>query len=244
MIEAKKSRWFTSWFTRHARRRIGDRFAAVWVHGIDATRDAARQSPLLVVCNHTSWWDSLLVLLLSREIGSDTYALMDARNLRRFRFFRRLGGFGAELDRPGDVARALRYAEGLLDQPGNAVWIFPQGVERPATVRPLGFHGGSAVLSSRARKARVVPLAIRLEFGRDEQPDVFLSFGAPVARQEHRRAEVAAQEQAVSAELDRIERVLASATPPEEQGFQCVLGGRRADVSPDLPSRILSRLLG
>ena len=40
-----------------------------------------------------------------------------------------------------DGASAMRYAARLLDRPRRLVWIFPQGAERPVTLRPLGRMG-------------------------------------------------------------------------------------------------------
>lgn len=211
MIPARKSRVFTWWFAGDAERRLRRAFGSLRVRGLEAVRAQVRDGPVLVVSNHTSWWDPLLVLVLTtRVLGVDAFAMMDAKNLRRLPFFGLVGAFGVDLGVPEDGARAIRYAAKLLDRPGRVVWIFAQGRERPVTARPLGFRGGTAEIARVARRAAVVPVALRYEHGARPAPDVYVSFGAPMERATSRDAEVArlAQEAAVTAELDALDGAL------------------------------------
>ena len=84
---------------------------------------------MLVVSNHTAWWDPLVAILLSHRIlNTDGFALMDAKNLRRLPCFGRVGAFGVDLDDQRDGARAIRYAAKLLIAKElsrrRLVWIF------------------------------------------------------------------------------------------------------------------------
>jgi 1-acyl-sn-glycerol-3-phosphate acyltransferase len=180
VIPARKSPLFDAWFTRHARTRIARSFESLRIAGLDQARAAAERAPLLVVSNHTSWWDPLVALVVSHALGADGYALMDARNLRRLPFFARVGGFGADLTDATDGAHAIRYAARRLDRPGSLVWIFPQGRERPLTARPLGFMGGSAAVARVAKSATTIPAALRYEFGETERPTLYVALGAPL----------------------------------------------------------------
>ncbi|MCA9585621.1 MAG: lysophospholipid acyltransferase family protein [Myxococcales bacterium] len=210
MIPADKSRWIACWLARDAESRIKKTFGTVRARGLDALRGEVARGPVLVVSNHTAWWDPVVLQYLCvRVLRADAYALMDAKNLARLPFFRKVGAFGVDLESPEDGVRAMRYAAKLLDAPGRIVWIFPQGKEVPITVRPLGFRAGSAEIARIAKKARVVPVAIRYEHGAEPQPDMWLSFGEPLAPETDRQRGRVAQEQAVADELDRIERALA-----------------------------------
>ncbi len=211
MIPARKSPLFEALFARHARSRIARSFAALRVGGGPGARALAAGAPLLVVSNHTAWWDALVALVVSRAtFDADGHALMDAENLRRLPFFGRVGAFGVDLDDPADGARALRYAAGLLDRPGRLAWIFPQGRERPITERPLGFHPGSAEIARLARRARVVPVGLRYELGEEERPVAWVSIGAAFDPDRDVHAGLARQEDAVTAELDRIDAAIRS----------------------------------
>ncbi len=205
MIPARKHPWFNRWFAGQARGRLRGRFDRVRVAGAEHLRAASAEGPVLLVSNHCAWWDPLVVLFLETFVfGGVWYAMMDATNLRRLPFFGLIGAFGVDLDAPSDGAAAMKYSARLLKAPGQAVWIFPQGTERPQTLRPLGFRAGSAEI---ARIARVptVPVALRYEFVHAERPELFIDIGAPMPFGRDVTAGRAEHEAAVTAGLDRIE---------------------------------------
>ncbi|MEZ4301680.1 MAG: lysophospholipid acyltransferase family protein [Polyangiaceae bacterium] len=216
MIEPRKSALFNAWFAGHARGRIQKTFGRVLVRGVGLTRALAEKGPVLVVSNHTSWWDPLVILHASTHLlGTDGYAMMDAKNLRRLPFFGLVGAFGVDLDRPSDGAQVIRFAAKLLDRPGKLVWIFPQGAERPIT-EALSFREGAAHVARVARRAVTVPAAIRYEFAGEERPSLYLSFGAALPYERDASLALAAQERAVSAELSAIDAAISGREVPGE----------------------------
>lgn len=217
MIEPRKSRLFNAWFAGHARSRIHRTFGRVLVRGVDATRSRAAEAPLLVVSNHTSWWDPLVVLHASTHlIRTDGHAMMDAKNLRRLPFFALVGAFGVDLDRAADGAAAIRFSAKLLDRPGRMVWIFPQGAERPIHERPLGFREGAAHVARVAKRAVTIPAALHYEFAGEELPRLYLSFGPALPYERDAAKARAAQEEAVLAELAAIDDAIAGRPVPGE----------------------------
>jgi 1-acyl-sn-glycerol-3-phosphate acyltransferase len=209
VIPAKKQKLFNAWFAGVARSRIQRTFERVRVHGLERARAIAAEAPVLILSNHTSWWDPLVILHASQHLlGTDGHALMDAKNLRKLPFFAMVGAFGVDLDQPADGAAAMRYAAKLLDRPGRMVWIFPQGTERPITERPLAFRPGAAEIARVAKRARVLPAALRYEFASTEKPVLYLSFGEPISADRDPARGRAQQEEAVEAELARIERAV------------------------------------
>jgi 1-acyl-sn-glycerol-3-phosphate acyltransferase len=213
VIRARKNPLFGAWFSRHAEGRIKATFGRVWVHGLDAAREASRQGPLLLVSNHCSWWDPLVAIhVTERLLAGEGYAMMDAKNLERLPFFSLIGAFGVDLSKPSDGASAIRYAAGLLDKPGRLLWVFPQGRERPSSVRPLDFRPGSGEIARVAKVPGTIPVGIRYEFGGEERPELWLSFGPSVPWSKDAKATTAAHERAVTSELDRIEGALREPT--------------------------------
>lgn len=206
MIRARRVNWFNAWFSGHARSRIRDTFGAVRVRGLEAARKHASAGSVLLVSNHTSWWDPLVALHVSTHLlGLAGHAMMDAKNLRRLPFFALVGGFGVELGNHEDGVAAIRYAAELLETPQNLVWVFPQGAERPIHERPLGFKRGAGEIARMAPKARVLPLGLQYEFGGVEKPTLWLSFGDVVPTGQDAGKNRTAQEEAVTTELERIE---------------------------------------
>ncbi len=226
MIEAVRWRPFARWFRRHATGRIRSSFAAVHVRGLDALREAAADAPVLIIANHSSWWDSLLALWLSESElpGSQAYGMMDASNLKRFRFFRWIGCFGVDLSSRRDGARAARYSLDLLKLRRTVLWVFPQGAEQPSHL-PLRFMPGAAGIARRAASVPVIPVAFAYVFEREEQPHVYISVGEPMSLEDGASRE--AQERAVEAERQRINRQVES----RDQGFSTMFEREPTAVS-------------
>lgn len=214
MIPARKSRLFAWWFARDARARIERAFSAIRARGLGELARALEEGPVLVVSNHTSWWDPMvLVHLCTNVLGADAYAMMKAENLERLPFFAKVGAFGVRVEDPADGAAAIRYAAKLLDRPGRLVWIFPQGREVPITRRPLGFQPGAAQIARVARKARVIVAAVRYEHGARPEPELWLSF-APLAERPRDAGELGARMEAdVAAAMDGIDAAVGGPAP-------------------------------
>jgi len=209
MIRARRVNWFNAWFSGHARSRIRKTFGEVRVRGLEAAKASALESPLLIVSNHTSWWDPLVAIHVTNHMLEKVgHAMMDAKNLKRLPFFAMVGAFGVDLTNPADGAAAIRYAARLLDTPKNSVWVFPQGAERPISERPLGFRPGSGEVARVAKKARVLPIGIFYEFGGVERPTLWISFGETIQSGRDTVKNRVEQEAAVTGELDRIDRAL------------------------------------
>ena len=248
MISAAKSRWFNAWFARHARARIRSTFGRVEIAGLEAARAAVSGAPLLLVANHSTWWDALVALYVSELLlRCDGYAMMDATNLRRVPFFRRVGAFGVDLDDPADGARAIRHAARLLDTPGRALWIFPEGRER-SPFAPLELRPGAAQIARVAKRALVVPVGLRYVFGGSEHPELWISLGRPLVRGDGRdvTSGVARQREGIEHELARIDAAIAARAGTDgaalAAGFDSVFA-RRSSLVGRLAERLLVRLL-
>jgi 1-acyl-sn-glycerol-3-phosphate acyltransferase len=243
VIPHRKHRLFNAVFAAYVRRSLRRSFIAVRVEGLDIARASVARVPAVFVSNHTAWWDSLVLIWLANfelaEGGADGYALMDARNLRKFGFFRYLGVFGVDLDDPADRAAVVDYAAGLLDAPRRVVWLFPQGAERPVT-EPLAFRGGAARLAARAG-VPMVPAALRYEHGRAPKATVYVAFGEPIAPTGDEAVDTAACVAAVEALLARIE-VEVRAAARGQGTFSAALGGSERRVG--WAGRALAALAG
>jgi 1-acyl-sn-glycerol-3-phosphate acyltransferase len=184
VIEIRRKPWFEVFFSWHVRRRIAGRFASLRIHGLEPLREACARGPVLVVSNHTSWWDPLVMFDLSyRILRCEGSALMDAKNLRALPMMGWIGAFGVELGDPEDGERAVRYGAEQLSKPGRMVVVFPQGRERPVSERPLVFRPGAARMALLAPvETAIVPMAVRYEHGRTEKPDALIHLGEPFAR--------------------------------------------------------------
>lgn len=186
------------YFERRARRR----FARVLMRGIEHlgawSPDGTADRPLLVVANHSAWWDAVFPVIIScRRLRHDAYAIMDHEQLARFRFFRRVGVFSVNRADARSAMRTLRYADELLRDTQRVLWIFPQGRIVPNDARPILCEAGTAHLARMLGRSAIAPVAFRYEVGRDELPTACIDIGPPTLL----NAEDAADPRALTARI-------------------------------------------
>lgn len=187
---------------------------------------AEAEGGVLLVANHSCWWDLYLAHFLNEAIPVVGYGMMEHANLARFRFFRRIGAFSVDRSSPAGIRASLDYTAKLLRAPMVGVWMFPQGTIAGNDVRPLAFQPGLRALVRRAGRVTVVPVAFRYEFWQDERPEAFVRFGEPIAAEKAEAATILdAVQERLTAELDRLrEDVVAQ----RADRFEVLLEGRRS----------------
>jgi 1-acyl-sn-glycerol-3-phosphate acyltransferase len=226
MISSGKKRWFEPLFDIYTKRLLRRSFHSVLVAGAHHGDTLDRNIPIILYANHCSWWDGIVPYYLSRELfGLDAYAMMEKRQLDRYRFFRWIGAFPVVREDPREAWRSVRYAASLFSTPGRAVWIFPQGEIRPAGTRPLGFSTGIGHLVRMVGRVQAVPIAFRYEFRLEQRPDCFVAIGPPVF------FDTGAMPREATALLERVmtdllDRLQTSVHDSHGGGFTPVLTGR------------------
>lgn len=206
---------------RYARRRVAHDLDGLWVAGLPGARAALQARPLIFAANHVAWWDPLLLLSLDASLGGVGWAVMDAENLRRLPF---LGWVGAlPLDRSShDRSRAcLQACAALLDRPGRSLWIFPQGRQRPAHLRPLSLRPGVQTMYH-CNPVQIIAVSVDYVFLEKSRPAAVVRFSPPVPVDSGHVIE--AVESELLAGLDQIDTAVIVATD-----------GRRARTHPDDP---------
>jgi 1-acyl-sn-glycerol-3-phosphate acyltransferase len=176
-------------------------------------RDLPADRPLVMVANHTSWWDGFLLRDVHRALrpGAPMYTLMAARELERRPFFRLLGAVPV---REGSAAGTLHMLRCLrrwtTERPDASVIVFPQGRIGPSGRRPPGFRRGVELIIRAVAPCRVLPVALHVEALNHAAPTAFI-VAAPVIDVDtglDARASVPALEGAVTARLDALTALL------------------------------------
>lgn len=237
MIPTNRKRWFEHFFAWHVTGRFAKRFSAVRVRGLDHMQRERDHKPILLVSNHTSWWDPLLMFHLSfRAMNKlEGHAMMDAKNLRAIPLLGWIGAFGVEIGDKQDGELAVQYGAAQLSRAGKFVGIYPQGRERPITERPLGFKPGAARMALMAPvEPAIVPIALRYEHGRHEKPELLANIGAAIAREGDESALTERMESAVTELLDETQRAVHSGSHREWPVY--IDGG----AGPSLGERVLA----
>ena len=177
MIRAQHSLWadlifqpYLTWlFKRH--------FHSIQLLG--TTPEIPNDLPLLLLPNHSTWWDGFFVYLLNKRIFHRTaYLMMLEEQLSKYWFFAKIGAYSIEPEHRRGIVESLAYTVELLDRQMSLVSVFPQGELLPWHVRPLGYKRGVEwILQKYGKPVAVLPLAIRTEFLGDKCPQVFFLFG-------------------------------------------------------------------
>jgi chlorobactene lauroyltransferase len=160
-------------------------FGGVYVHIDKATlRLRGRSTPIPVIfcLTHSGWWDGYLTYVLNHKIfRHDAYLMMEEANLKKFWFFTWVGVFGIDRDDARKALASIEYITGLLrEEPGRALWMFPQGTMTHPDARPLKIYGGVANIARRLGRCAIVPVAIRYDFLMEQAPDAFVRIGRPI----------------------------------------------------------------
>jgi hypothetical protein len=205
---------------------------------------ASHAGPVVVACNHQSWWDPLVGFLLHDRWFGDRRALcpMDRTQLAKFSFFRRLGVFGVDPDDAAGLRPFVRHVEERFAQdPRTVLMLTPQGQfvdpRLPVRIRP-----GAAMVLARVPAAHAMSLAVEYAFWNDRRPEVFLRAAtvAPPAERGEVRAWERAIEDAMNANAASLAQAVQSRDPAR---FAVLQGGTGARTHPvyDLWLRVTGR---
>jgi 1-acyl-sn-glycerol-3-phosphate acyltransferase len=184
MITTQHQRWAHAIFRPYLRWLCRRRFQGIQILG--KIPDIPEAMPILLLPNHSTWWDGFFPYLLNDAIFRRPYhVMMLEHRLREFWFFRFVGAFSINQSSPKGIVETLAYTASLLAPASKSgqtplVVMFPQGELRPSGIRPLGYNRGvERVLSKATTTFAVIPLAMRCEFLAESKPNVFLECGTP-----------------------------------------------------------------
>jgi len=179
MIAANKNDILDSLLYVYFRHLARSSFYTIAARGLERLRQLPPDRPVILFCNHTNWWDGLIIYLLTRQMPHKAvYCMMEEKQLKHYRFFTWLGAFSVDLSSPLRSAAALRYAQRLLQKKETAIWIFPQGKLCPPG-EPVEVKPGTDYLAQNAPHALLVGVAMRYEFFRENRPNILIEIGQP-----------------------------------------------------------------
>lgn len=177
MIEANKSKRFSSFFQRYVRYLLKKHFYRI--HFYQASQEPLPSSAIWVI-NHSSWWDSLVLFYMNaKKYNHDLYGMMAEEGLKKFPFFRKIGVYSMNGQSIAGIKASLRYSEQLLEE-GKTIAIFPQGKEEHIEKRPLTFLDGTSYLIRKQKARHVVPITFYYTFLHEARPEIFIYVGTPI----------------------------------------------------------------
>ena len=150
------------------------------MHGLADARAALADRPIVFAANHVAWWDPLLLLVLDEALGGVGWAMVDSRSIRTMPFLGWLGALPLDRSNPDRARQCLQSCAALLDRPGRAMWIFPQGRQRPAHLRPLDLKGGLSILHDH-NPVDMVVVSLDYVFLERDRPAALVRFSTPIS---------------------------------------------------------------
>ncbi|MDX2284332.1 MAG: lysophospholipid acyltransferase family protein [Bacteroidia bacterium] len=124
MIEPRHTRLGRWWWETFIGWAMRWSFGSVW---FDPQVQADPARAVLILGNHTSWWDGFWIVQLNRlRFRKRFHVMMLESELRKRLTFRSIGAFSIQPGGRG-ILQSLDYAGGLLSDPRNLVLFFPQG---------------------------------------------------------------------------------------------------------------------
>ena len=138
--------------------------------------------PLMLLPNHSTWWDGFFVYLLNEKLfRRPIYLMMLEEQLKKYHFFCRVGAYSIEPDNPKSMMRTLKYTVDILNSetsPPPLVCIFPQGELVPWGKRPLNLKSGvDWIIKKIRRDVNLLPLGMKIEYLGQKRADVFFQCG-------------------------------------------------------------------
>jgi len=180
MLEANKSKVFEKIFSIYNRNLLKRRFYSFQVLGLDYLLNKKINEPLIIYCNHSSWWDGLITFQISREAKLDGFWMMEEKQLKNLFLFRKLGAFSVIREKPREALKSIGYAAKLLvERSKRTLWIFPQGEILPNDLRPIKFYNGLSKIIKKVGNCSITSLSIRYEFLGEFKPQVFVKIEEP-----------------------------------------------------------------
>jgi 1-acyl-sn-glycerol-3-phosphate acyltransferase len=127
--------WFFKWYVKWI---VSSHFDKIIFDEISL--DVSK--PILLIANHFSFWDSLIIFCVNERLfKKKAYVMVLEDTMRKDRFLKYGGAFSVGR-KPRDIIKSLNYAAGLLNDPGNLVLMFPQGKLYPNFVEQVHFKKG------------------------------------------------------------------------------------------------------
>jgi len=243
LIPANPSARFTRLFAGWVRGMMRRQFAGVRLargSGDVLARAESHPGPVLVLINHASWWDPLIGLVLAQRFapGRVLASPIEAAQLEKFGFMRRIGLFGLDPEHPNAMGLFVEHAVSLFRaEPRTLLGLTPQGgfadVREPIRLRP-----GAAAVAARLDDPLVLVIACELPFWFDRRPELLIradSCPPPECRSTAGWLRVMASTMQANGDD------LAALSISRDQGaFDFLFTGRGASVNPafDLAARV------
>lgn len=170
MIKAKHHFFLYPFFTWLGKRMINRHF-----HNVVLKGDVhASGKSILLISNHTTWWDGFWVQRLNMQLWQKRFYFMMLREqLEKHWFFQYTGGFSVEKKRKS-VLDSIAYSAEILEEGSNLLMIFPQGKIQSCYRTNLDFERGVDYIVKKTRlNVQIVFLVNLVDYLSNKRPTLY-----------------------------------------------------------------------
>jgi 1-acyl-sn-glycerol-3-phosphate acyltransferase len=166
MIYPKKSKIISRCFKYYVKCTIKSHFDKIIFDEI-----SLENKPILLIANHFSYWDSLILFCVNEQLfKKEAYVMVLEETMRKERFLKYGGSFSIG-KAPKDIIISLNFATELLNDPGNLVLMFPQGKLYSNFVKQVHFEKGVLkILQNANPNVQVVFAATFVQYFKHKKP--------------------------------------------------------------------------
>ncbi|MCX7737608.1 MAG: lysophospholipid acyltransferase family protein [Candidatus Kapabacteria bacterium] len=181
MIQANHKKWAEFIFEKYLNSILKKSFKSLNLMG--EIPDVKDDKQLIILPNHSTWWDGFFVWYLNRIIfRRKFYLMMLESRLEKYNFFTKLGAFSINQTNPKSILETFSYINKILQSDERILLnYYPQGELLPNFIRPIKINPGIIkIIKNYPSELIVLPLGIRIEFLVERFPFVFFNFGEPI----------------------------------------------------------------
>lgn len=174
MIRAKHNPFVVGFFRLFTYLKMKQNFHSIKMEG----NVNVHNSSVLLIANHTGWWDGFWALFLSTNFFRKKYHFMMLEpELRKRWLFNYSGGFSVAHGSRSSI-ESLNYSAELLQDSSNLVLMFPQAKMHSIYNDNLKFERGvEYILKKCDTKPTIVFLATLVDYFEHSKPDVYFYIG-------------------------------------------------------------------
>ena len=177
IIEAKHNKAALLVFNIYLNRLIKKNFSHFFLANLPP--ELPKDKSLIITPNHFSWWDGFFIHQLNKKTTKrKLYVMMLQKQLERYWFFKHVGAYSINQEKPTSISESVNYTSKILSHPDNAVAFYPQGEIEPFGKRPINLKKGLHLfLKNLIDKCVVLPVAFKIQHYNEKQPAIVFRSG-------------------------------------------------------------------
>ena len=171
ILKAKHNFIIYPFFKRYSAWLIKRNFSSIMIMG-----DFHDQKlPVLLISNHSSWWDGFWAMYLTVKILKRKFHfMMLEEQLRKRMIFNYTGGFSVN-KKKRSIIETLNYTQDLLNDSNNMVLVFPQGEIQSMHTQCFQFEKGIArILKDKTEKVQIIFMANMVDYFSSSKPGIYI----------------------------------------------------------------------